>query len=172
MQLPEIVWRRPVLAAAAMGCLLGSLVGLLWPLPPPVVSAMDDGPLRLPTRAAMERFSEADFTLLRDGRMWSGSASGQARSETVRSWRLVAVVTRPLLAALVEAERKQVRVAIGQALPDGTILRSVSAEAIEFERDNCRFRRSLYSRQDEPISTSECPVTNNSNPPTQSTPSE
>lgn len=172
MQLPEIIWKRPLLAAAAMGCLLGSLVGLFWPLPPTVVSGMDDGPLRLPTRAAVERYSDADFANLRDGRMWSGSASGQAQSETVRSWRLVGVVTRPLLAALIEADRKQIRVAIDQALPDGTILRSVSAEAIEFERDNCRFQRSLYSREDEPISTSGCPVTNNANPPKRSTPSE
>lgn len=172
MRFPEIVWRRPLLAAVATGCLVGSLVGALWPLPAAVATGLDADPARVPSRAALVRYSEGDFATLRDGRLWTGSASGQAGSETVSNWRLVGVVTRPLRAALVEADRKQVRVAIGQPLPDGTILRSVSAEAIEFERNSCVFQRSLYSREDEPIPTPNCPATNTATPTTQSTPSE
>ena len=172
MQLPELVWRRPLLVAASTGCLLGGLVGVLWPLPSPVVSGMEDRPMLSPARAAMQRYSEGDFATLRDGRLWSGSAGAQSQSETVRSWRLLGVVIRPMLAALVEADRKQVRIGIGQPLPDGTILRNVSEAAIEFERDNCTFQRSLYSREDVPIATADCPASNNANPPTRSTPSE
>ena len=172
MQLPELVWRRPLLVAASTGCLLGGLLGLLWPLPSPELSGMDDRPMLLPARAAMQRYSEGDFATLREGRLWSGSAGAQAQSETVRSWRLLGVVIRPMRAALVEADRKQVRIGIGQPLPDGTILRSVSEAAIEFERDNCRFQRSLYSREDVPIATADCPASNNANSPTRSTPSE
>lgn len=172
MQLPELVWRRPLLVAASAGCLLGGLLGLLWPLPSPVVSGMDDRPMLLPARAAVQRYSEGDFATLRDGRMWSGSAGAQAQSGTVRTWRLVGVVIRPMRAALVEVDRKQLSIGIGQPLPDATILRRVSEAAIEFERDNCPFQRSLYSREDVPIATADCPASNNANSPTQSTPSE
>jgi hypothetical protein len=172
MQLLEAVWKRPLLAAATAGCLLGCIIGALWPLPPADASGIEDGPLPLPARAAMQRYAEADFAKLRDGRLWTGSAAGQDRSARVSSWRLLGVVTRPAPAALVEANRKQVSVAVGQALPDGTILRSVNSEAIEFERDNCPFQRSLYSVEDVPVATPDCPATNAANPKTRANPSE
>lgn len=171
MQLLEQVWKRPLAAAAAAGCLLGALIGLLWPLPAPIALKGDDGPLPLPARAALQRYSEADFALLRDGRLWTGSATAQAGSAKVRSWRLLGVVIRPSGAALVEADRKQARVTLGQALPDGALLRSVSADGIEFERNNCLFKRPLYSLEDIPITSPDCQLPRNAKPPIRSTPS-
>lgn len=164
MQFPELVWKRPFLVAATAGAILGALLGALWPLPVANASGMTDDPMVLPPRSVVLRYAEEDFTSLRDGRLWASSASGQAASATVRSWRLLGVVTRPVGVALVEVDLKSVRVPIGQPLPDGTILRSVNAVAIVFDRDNCLFERSLYSLDDVPIATPDCPATNNATP--------
>lgn len=171
MRLPELVWKRPLLVAATAGSLLGVMLGMLWPLASSVESGVAEEPIRIPARAAMERYSEADFSTLRDGRLWAGSAVGQGGSAKVASWRLLGVVTGPTRAALVEAGGKQASIGVGQPLPDGSVLRSVSAEAIGFERSACLFERSLYSKEDVPIASTNCPAANN-NPPTQSTPSQ
>ncbi|MES2857697.1 MAG: hypothetical protein V4704_00775 [Pseudomonadota bacterium] len=170
MRLPEFVWKQPLLVAATAGSLLGVVLGVLWPLPSPAASGAVEDAMRVPARAAMERYSEGDFAVLRDGRLWTGSAVAQAGSATVATWRLLGVVTGPARAALVEAGGKQVSVGVGQPLPDGTILRSVSAEAIGFERNACLFQRALYSKEDVPIATAKCPAANNT--PTQSTPNQ
>lgn len=171
MRLPEFIWRRPLLVAATAGCLLGIVLGVLWPLPLPAAAGAAQGPMQVPARAAMQRYSEGDFALVRDGRLWTGSAVAQGGSATVVSWRLLGVVTGPMRAALVEAGGKQVSIAAGQPLPDGTILRSVSSQAIGFERNSCLFQRSLYTKEDVPIATAKCPVATTT-PQSQPTPSQ
>lgn len=160
------------MAALTMGALVGGLVGALLPLPAAGDAAISDGTLPVPPRAAMQRYSEADFAKLRDGALWGGSTTAQGSPATVSSWRLLGVVTGPVQAALVESSQKQFRVLSGQPLPDGSLLLRVNSGGIEFERGKCPFQRSLYSPVDVPIATSNCPASNNATPPNRSKPSE
>lgn len=156
MQAPDFLGKHLWPTAAVAGLLLGVAGGLLWPLPNVAVAKADELSVAVPSRAALSRYSDADFSRVRDGTLWSGSTGAQAGSAKVSNWRLLGVLLRPWHAALVEAEKKQSRVGVDQALPDGAILRRVTAEGIEFERKGCHFRQPLYLADEVPIPSAGC----------------
>lgn len=150
---------KPYSAAALAGCLLGIAIGMAWPVPDPAPSNAEDLSVSIPSRAAVQRHSEADFSRVRDGDLWSGSAGGQQTSAKLSNWKLRGVLLRPVHAAMVEAEKKQVRVVVGDALPDGATLQRVSADYIEFTRKRCTYRRPLYSSDDIALPSAGCSAT-------------
>ena len=157
MLLPEPLRRHPVLAGAFVGLLLGAAGGLLWPLPEVTAGSSTDMQLAVPARSALVRYAEADFAALRGGSLWSGSGAAQGGSPKIGTWKLLGVVMRPQAGALVQAENRQVRIGIGQPLPDGGVLIGVSADAVEFSVGQCNYRRSLYAAVDVPLPTQGCP---------------
>ena len=159
MRIVEWAASKPYSAAALAGCLLGLVIGLAWPVPDPAPSNTEGLSASVPSRATMQRYSEADFSTIRDGDLWSGSAGGQQTSAKLSNWKLRGVLLRPVHAAMVEAEKKQVRVVVGDALPDGAILQRVSADYIEFTRKRCTYRRPLYSSDDIPLPSTGCSAT-------------
>lgn len=157
MLLPEFMRRHVVAAAAAVGAIVGLIGGLAWPLPS--VPSHGGGGLQLaiPPRSALDRYSEADFARLRNTTLWAGSAPAQGGTANMPSWQLVGVVLRPVPAALVKAENRQLRVAVGEALPDGTRLLAVRADAVDFMQGQCSYRRPLYGSADQPLPLAGCP---------------
>lgn len=156
MPLVEVARRHPWAVGAAAGALLGLAAGLLWPLPSVPPGAAADLQVALPARGALERYSEADFAVLRNSPLWSGSAGAQAGAPNMASWRLVGVVLRPGGAALVQAENRQLSVAVGALLPDGAQLVAVGPDAVVFRRGGCDYRRQLYATADESLPSDGC----------------
>lgn len=167
MLLPELLRRNALAAGAAAGVLLGLGVGLAWPLPDVQPPAGGDMQLAVPSRSALERYSEGDFAKLRSGTLWSGSGAAQAGSPMISTWRLLGVVLRPAGAALIQSDNRQLRVVIGDALPDGGTLLVVRADSVEFRQGQCRYRRSLYAPADQPLPGDGCPSAPNNNGATQ-----
>ena len=159
MRIVEWAVGKPYSAASLAGCLLGIAIGLAWPVPDRSPSNAEDLSASVPSRAAMQRYSEADFSKIRDGDLWTGSAGAQQTSAKLSNWQLRGVLLRPVHAAMVEAEKKQVRVVVGGALPDGAILQRVSADYIEFTRKRCTYRRPLYSSDDIALPSAGCSTT-------------
>lgn len=158
MLLPEPVRQHPLVAGAMAGMLLGVLGGLLWPLPSAVPGASSETRLAVPPRAALERYRDADFAALRSGSLWSGSGPAQGGSPKIGTWKLLGVVLHPQGGALVQAENRQLRIGIGQPLPDGGVLLGVTAGSVEFRLGQCNYRRSLYAAADVPLPTEDCPT--------------
>jgi hypothetical protein len=156
MALPDLVRAHALAAGAVAGLLLGVAGGLLWPLPAATAPAAGDLQLALPTRAALARYSDADFAALRNSPLWSGSAGGQAAGANMKSWRLLGVVTRPTGAALVQVDNRQLNVPVGAQLPDGAQLVAVGPNAVLFRRGDCDFRRTLYATADVALPTEGC----------------
>lgn len=157
MLLPEPLRRNAVSVGAAAGLLLGLAGGLAWPLPRAQGPASGELRLAVPPRSALERYSEADFAALRSGTLWSGSGAAQAGSSKMTTWRLLGVVLRPAGVALIQADNRQMRVAVGAALPDGGTLLAVRADSVEFQQGQCNYRRALYSPADQPLPGDGCP---------------
>jgi hypothetical protein len=157
MLLPEPLRRNAVFVGAAAGLLLGLAGGLAWPLPR--VPGPTGGEIRLavPPRSALERYSEADFAALRSGTLWSGSGATQAGSRKISTWRLLGVVLRPAAVALIQAGNRQLRIGVGEGLPDGGTLLAVRADSVEFQQGQCNYRRALYSPADQPLPSDGCP---------------
>lgn len=158
MLLPDYLRTHPVAVSAIAGMLLGTVAGLVWPLPPASAASGTDMQLSLPARRALERYAEADFAALRGGTLWSGSGATQGGSTKIGNWKLLGVVLRPQTGALVQDGKLQLRVGIGQPLPDGGILVGVSADSVEFRVGQCNYRRSLYAKTDQSLATEGCPT--------------
>lgn len=156
MPLADLVRRHAWASGALAGALLGLAGGLVWPLPAVPKSAAGDLQVVLPPRAALERYVEADFAVVRNSSLWSGSAGAQAGSATMPSWRLLGVVLRPEGVALVQADNRQSRVPVGAELPDGAQLVGVEGDAVVFRRAGCDYRRTLYATTDEALPSDGC----------------
>lgn len=163
MLLPEPLRRNAVVVGAAAGVLLGLVGGLSWPLPRVQGSASGEIRLAVPPRSALERYSDADFAALRSGTLWTGSGAAQAGAPKMSTWRLVGVVLRPAGVALIQADNRQLRAGVGDALPDGGTLLAVRADSVEFKQGQCNYRRALYSPADQPLPSDGCPSATNNN---------
>lgn len=158
MRVIDRLQRHRLVLSVLAGVALGGIVGLLWPAEPLSGDVADDPGLVVPTRQQMARYSEADFAKLRDGRLWSGSGSGQSGDAKLSGWRLLGVVAGPAQTAFVQVDggRDVQHVVAGEVLPDGSTLIAVAPGGIEFERRGCRFQRALYAAQDVVIAGPGC----------------
>ena len=157
--MPWIEWlqRRPMVAAALLGLLLGGLIGLAWPIP--AGQAVPAGAVEwsLPADSVAARFNETAFARVRSAPIWgaAGQAPGAAK---LPGWRLTGIISRPAPAALIIADgsTSMTRALVGDALPDGGKVLEISPRGIAFERKGCRYQRVLYAPVD-PAEAAGCP---------------
>lgn len=149
MQWIEWLQRRPLLAAALLGMLLGGLIGSAWPIQAGLAATADTASWNLPANTVAVRFNEAAFAKVRDAQIWGtpGQAPG---AEKLPGWRLTGIISRPAPTALIIAEgsTSMTRAVVGDALPDGGKVLEISPRGIAFERKGCRYQRVLYAPVD------------------------
>lgn len=148
MRWSEWVRAHPFGSSLVGGLLAGCIAGLLWPIvvPPPGTQAQDAWVA--PARLAAVQPKEAEFTRVRDARIWGeGNVAAAGSGAAATQWRLVAIIAGPSPVAMVahDRERELKRVAIGQSLPDGGVVREVTADGLVYEREGCRYERILYA---------------------------
>lgn len=157
--MPWIEWlqRRPLLAAALLGLLLGGVVGIAWPIQPATAPPTAATPWALPAPSVAIRFNDTAFAKVRDAKIW-GAPGQAAGGQTLPGWRLTGIISRPAPAALIIAQgaTTMTRAVVGDALPDGGKLLEISPRGIAFERQGCRYRRVLYAPVD-PAEAAGCP---------------
>ena len=146
MRLVDAIRHRPWLAAVLGGALLGGVIGLFLPIraaDPPKADAVD---WTLPTAQSLKRFREDQYQLVRGARYWGELAAAGGRRAAPLNWTPVAILTRPSVRVAVSvAGKKETQwVRLGEALPDGATLMSVTRDRIWFEKDGCRRERPLY----------------------------
>ena len=157
MQWIEWLQRRPMVAAALLGLLLGGLIGSFWPIQAGLAVPADTANWSLPADSVAVRFNEAAFAKVRSAPIWG--AAGQAPGGTkLPGWRLTGIISRPAPAALIIAEGSttMTRATVGDALPDGGKVLDVFPRGIAFERQGCRYQRVLYAPVD-PAEAAGCP---------------
>jgi hypothetical protein len=150
MRLIELAQRRPFVAAAVLGLLAGTVVGLAVPIraaAPDEAGKTATWGLSGDTRLA--RFSGDQFAKVRAARAW-GAPDAAAPGAKAATWRLAGIISRPVPMALVLAEgnKTALRVRAGDVLPDGAKVLQVTARGLVFERDGCRQERALYTAAD------------------------
>lgn len=140
--------RRHLLATVVIvGLLMGGIVGLFFPIRAASPPKAGSEAWTLPSIADTKRFREDDYAALRAARFWKTVAGPGERSAPKVEWTLTAIITRPRLMAAVSqpgAKQSSALVAVGAALPDGSMLLRLTREAVWFEKDGCVRERRLY----------------------------
>lgn len=153
MALIELLRRRRLAMAAALGAVVGALVGLFLPIRAADPPKADEAVWSLPNAQALKRFSDNTFQTLKTARFWGELAGPGNRAKARQSnWVLTGIVTRPHVQVSVAENGKpaQIWVRIGGTLPDGSTLDAVSRDRIWFGKDGCRRVRSLYQDKTHP----------------------
>lgn len=145
MLLVELAKRHIVVAAAAVGAVLGVTIGLFLPIhaaPPTRGQALN---WNLPSPQSVRRFDLAQYESLKTAGFWDTQAA--ARGTGTSAWTLRAIMTRPIaqVAVSTPGKNEQKWVRLGGTLPDGTILAAIDRDAIWFEQDGCRRVKRLYA---------------------------
>lgn len=152
MNLVDALRARPVLAMAALGVMVGSVVGLLHPIAPGAAArAGSELAWQLPPLSGVSRFDEKQFAAVSSRRIWGSMATAAAGKvgadgKPALPWRLTGIILQPLPVALVLAEGSLAvgRVAVGEALPDGDTLLAVTATGITYQHEGCQRELRLY----------------------------
>lgn len=117
---------------------LGILGGAAWP-PPPLPKMIDSANAwSLPPADSIARHVPQDMAAVTNNMRWNGSSGGMPGDNS--SWRLAGTVNEAGPAILVMTKdnpAKAQRFAIGERLPDGSILQSVDGDRALTRRDNC-----------------------------------
>lgn len=135
---------EPLAAAGLAGLLLGVVIGLLWPVQVPAAHRQRVEAWTAPVGLSTARPMEREFTAVRDAPIWGESA---AVAGTKRSmWRLTGIIADPLPAALVlsDGSTEVRRVLAGGALPDGGVVKQITASGVSYVREGCTYERLLY----------------------------
>ena len=171
-----MIARRHWLYLASAG-VAGLVIGAAWP-PPPLHKLKEQGnEWSLPTTADIARHVPQDMSAVTSGLRWKGETGGEGGD-----WRLAGVVHDPGPAILLmpstsaagprpraaarrgdrppatdsagsDATRPDVmRIAVGDALPDGSVLQLVDGDKAVTKRDACITTYQLFQTQ--PIDTS------------------
>lgn len=132
-----ITHRRSLILIAALT--VGIAAGAAWPPPPlPKVKA-DTTSWSLPTTKDLLRHSPQDMAAVTNGMRWKGSQSAGAGERG--AWRLTGIVDKGgVIAILIVTPSKPddvKRIAIGEALPDGSVLQSVRGDLATTKHDSC-----------------------------------
>ena len=143
------------LAAAALA------IGIAWPPPPVPARSAADEQWSLPEEAALTRFAAPEFSEATRKLRWSADRAGQAGAgaDGALPWRLAGIAADGHSVALLMTLGKDAtahRLAIGDALPDGSRLAAIEGDTITIEQGGCRLVYQLYHSQ--PVrATGECP---------------
>ena len=140
----EWLQAEPLAAAGMLGLLLGVVLGLLWPIEVPPAHRQRAEAWTAPAGLNTARPLEREFTTVRGAQIWGDDA---AVAGTKRSmWRLTGIIADPLPAALVlsDGSTDVKRVRAGGALPDGGVVKQITASGVSYVREGCTYERLLY----------------------------
>lgn len=116
----------------------GIVGGFAWP-PPPLPKAMDDTSIwTLPAATDIARHVPQDLATVTSDMRWNGEAGSLLGEKS--AWRLAGIIQDNGPAILVmtpDSNDKAQRVAIGGALPDGSVLQSVEGDQAFTKNDSC-----------------------------------
>lgn len=152
MALVESLRTRPLLVFALLGAVAGSSLGLLRPIAP-AASERSSAELewQLPPISVVPRFDEKQFAAVQKRNIWGNDATTSSGGsgpdgKPVLPWRLTGIILEPVPMALVLADGSTTvsRVAVGEALPDGGVLRAVTPTQITYDSEGCDVERRLY----------------------------
>lgn len=152
MALVESLRTRPLLAFALLGALAGSSFGLLHPIAPAAAERSGtELTWQLPPLSVVARFDEKQFAAVQQRNIWGNDAISSAGGtgadgKSVLPWRLTGIILEPVPMALVLADGSVTvsRVGVGETLPDGGVLRAVTATHIAYQNQGCDVERRLY----------------------------
>ena len=121
----------------ASALVVGIAGGAAWPPPPLPKIKQGDVPWNLPTTKDLLRHVPQDMEAVTRGMRWKGGPGGPSNES---SWRLVGIVNKggPVILVMPADKPNEVkRIAIGEALPDGSLLESVNGDQATTRRDSC-----------------------------------
>lgn len=124
----------------------GVIVGAAWPPPPLPKIKQNAAPWSLPEASDLLRHVPQDLAAVISNLHWKGSSPNGEQS----AWRLAGIVTKDGPVILVMTSNKPdelTRVAIGAALPDGSLLQSIQGDKAITKRDNCLTTYQLYQAE-------------------------
>jgi len=141
----DLIRRHPLWLAATFGTLVGVVIGLFLPIRAPAAEAAHADEWALPAPAAARGYSDASAATIRTARFWGADANANKRAPK-QEWLLRAIVTRPStrVAIAVGPGKDMVWVALGERMPDGSVLVAVNRDTAWTDRDGCRSPHSLY----------------------------
>ena len=131
-----MIARRHWLILAA-SLVAGVVAGAAWPPPPLPKIKQGDAPWLLPTAKDLLRHVPQDMETVTSNMRWQGGPSGTSNGS---GWRLVGIVNKggPVILVMPADKPNEVkRIAIGEALPDGSLLESVNGDQATTRRDSC-----------------------------------
>lgn len=122
------------LSCLAIGVLLGSV------LPPPALpkSVGDKTDWQLPTGAQVARYIPEDMAAVATDVRWLGDSTSQPSANN--NWRLAGILNKRGSLALIlpTGEKSEPKViAVGQNLPDGSILQAIDGDQIVIKLGDC-----------------------------------
>ena len=146
MQFAELLQRRPLLVWGLAGLVVGTALGLAWPVNVPSLGEQHAQEWAPPAGLNDLRSSEKDFSAARDSAVW-GTAAGNAAGVKRTVWRLAGIISDPFPAALVFAgtATDAQRIRIGGSLPDGGVIKQIAASGVVYALDGCTYGRDLYA---------------------------
>lgn len=117
---------------------LGIVAGAAWPPPPLPKAQTGTNTWSLPPAKSIARHVPQDMATLTNGMRWNADAGGMPGEKS--AWRLAGTLDETGPAILVmtpDSPAKALRIAVGERLPDGSILQTVDGDRAVTERDNC-----------------------------------
>jgi len=138
-------WLLPGAALA-----LGIAGGALWPLPQPTQALADDTDWHLPAAATLARHVPQDMSDVTRLLRWDGAGTVEPEQDPASVWRLAGIVYEPEAAVLLitrEQPKQAQRFALGDVLPDGSVLIAVDGERVQNQRGDCTSTWQLFHSQ-------------------------
>lgn len=132
-----ITRRHGLILAASLT--VGVAAGTAWPPPPLPKAKLGEAAWSLPAANDLLRHIPQDMSAVTDKMRWKGSPGGAAGERA--AWRLTGIVNKggviAILIAVADKPDDVKRIAIGQPLPDGSVLQSVLGDSATTKRDSC-----------------------------------
>lgn len=139
--------------AGILGLVLGSILGLVWPVKVPPASQREAESWAPPEGLEAMRPKESEFTSVRDAPIWgSAGAPGNSGDPARATWRLTGIIEAPWPAVLVQVagEAKVAPVRVGEQLPDGAEVKRILDGGVRYTREGCTYDRMLYAAVEVP----------------------
>lgn len=149
-----MISRRHLLYVALLG-LVGFSIGAAWPPPPLPRASPNEGYWTAVPSNAILRHAPADMSRVASHMRWN-TDNGVLPGSEASNWRLAGTLRDSEPAILIMApgnSAKATRVAVGEKLPDGSLLHSVNGDIAATTKDGCTTSYQLFRTS--PISFSE-----------------
>ena len=156
MPIADWIQSRPLRTAGLLGLLVGTALGLAWPVSVPAPGKQRGETWAAPSGLDQVRPREIEFSTVRDAPIWGGAMVG---TEAVKRavWLLAGIIDDPLPAAIIisAGSKESKRVRVGGTLPDGGVVKKISTSGLTYTVDGCTFERLLYGPA-EPVGNGSC----------------